>query len=77
MALGWRRVRELRRRNGLSQADLARLSGVGQDTISNLESGRHEPRPSTLRKIAAVFGVEVANLYDEPQRIVRIPGPWL
>lgn len=58
-------VKELRRRRGWSQKDLARESGVGQDTISGLESGRHEARPSTLRKIAGAFGVEVTDLFGE------------
>ncbi len=56
-------VRELRRRKGWSQQDLAGASGVGQDTISSLELGRHQPRPSTLRKIAGALGVEVADLF--------------
>lgn len=64
-------VRELRRRKGWSQQDLADASGVGQDTISSLELGRHQPRPSTLRKIAAAFGVEVADLFRE----VATAGP--
>lgn len=63
-------VRKLRRRKGWSQQDLASASGVGQDTISSLELGRHEPRPSTLRKIANAFGVEVEDLFggvDNPK----------
>ncbi len=58
-------VKEMRRRRGWSQKDLAKASGVGQDTISGLESGRHEPRPSTLRKIASALDVEVADLFQE------------
>ncbi len=63
-------VRELRRRKGWSQQNLADASGVGQDTISSLELGRHQPRPSTLRKIAGALGVEVANLFGE-----SVPSP--
>jgi len=59
-------VKEIRRRKGWSQKDLAEESGVGQDTISGLESGRHEPRPSTLRKLADALGVEVADFFREP-----------
>jgi transcriptional regulator with XRE-family HTH domain len=59
-------LRELRRRKGLSQKDLAGKSGVGQDTISGIEAGRHEPRPSTLRKLADALGVEVEDLFREP-----------
>ena len=60
-------LRELRRRKGLSQKDLAVASGVGQDTISGIESGRHEPRPSTLRKLADTLGVEVADFFGETE----------
>ncbi len=60
-------LKELRRRKGWSQKDLARRSGVGQDTISGIESGRHEARPSTLRKLAEALGVEVTDLFRESQ----------
>jgi transcriptional regulator with XRE-family HTH domain len=59
-------LKDLRRRRGWSQKDLAEESGVGQDTISGIESGRHEPRPSTLRKLADALGVEVADFFREP-----------
>jgi transcriptional regulator with XRE-family HTH domain len=58
-------VKEIRRRKGWSQKDLAEESGVGQDTISGIESGRHEPRPSTLRKLADALDVEVADFFRE------------
>jgi transcriptional regulator with XRE-family HTH domain len=59
-------VKEIRRRKGWSQKDLAEESGVGQDTISGIESGRHEPRPSTLRKLADALDVQVADFFREP-----------
>jgi transcriptional regulator with XRE-family HTH domain len=60
-------LRELRRRKGLSQKDLAKKSGIGQDSISGIESGRHQARPSTLRKLADALGVEVEDLFREPE----------
>jgi transcriptional regulator with XRE-family HTH domain len=60
-------LRNLRRSKGLSQKDLAVASGVGQDTISGIESGRHEPRPSTLRKLANALDVEVADFFGESE----------
>ncbi len=72
-------VRELRRRKGWSQQELADASGVGQDTISSLELGRHEPRPSTLRKIAGALGVEVADLFggaDTPKAVAPPSREW-
>lgn len=58
-------LRELRRRKGLSQKDLAIKSGVGQDSISAIESGRHQARPSTLRKLAEALEVEVEDFFRE------------
>jgi transcriptional regulator with XRE-family HTH domain len=59
-------LREFRRQKGWSQKDLADESGVGQDTISGIERGQHEPRPSTLRKLADALDVEVADFFREP-----------
>jgi len=48
---------------GLSITELAGLAGLVYDTISNLEEGRtRKPRGKTIRKIAAVLGVEMETL---------------
>ncbi len=66
-------LKDLRRQKGWSQKDLAKISGVGQDTISGIESGRHEPRPSTLRKLAGALDVEVADFFKEPVPLDEAP----
>jgi transcriptional regulator with XRE-family HTH domain len=64
---GLRELREIRLRRGLSQADLSAMTGVAEFTISEIESGkRANPRPSTLRRLAQGLGVEVTDLYGEP-----------
>ncbi len=68
-------VRRIRLEKGLSQQDLADESGVGQDTISGIESGRHEPRPSTLRKLAKTLDVEVADFFKEPVLSGKVEPP--
>ena len=60
-----RRLREERQLRGWSQRDLARETGVNTDTISGIETGQHEPRPSTLRKLAEGLGIEVRDLFME------------
>ena len=60
------RLKEERQFRGWSQRDLARETGVNTDTISGLETGQHEPRPSTLRKLAEGLGIEVRDLFMEP-----------
>jgi len=46
-----RRLREIRTRLGLSQRHLARVSGVANATISQIEAGRLNPTVSMLKKI--------------------------
>jgi DNA-binding XRE family transcriptional regulator len=60
-------LRRIRRMRGLSQLDLAALSGVSQYTITEVETGRREPRPSTLRKLADALEVEVADFFQESE----------
>jgi transcriptional regulator with XRE-family HTH domain len=60
------RVKEERQLRGWSQRDLARETGVNTDTISGIETGQHEPRPSTMRKLAEGLGIEVRDLFMEP-----------
>ncbi len=47
-----RQLKDLRIRLGLTQADLAKASNLGQSTISALETGRQSPWPSTRRALA-------------------------
>lgn len=59
------RLKEERLRNGWSQKDLAQESKTNVDTISGIETGQHEPRPSTLRKLAKALSIEVRDLFEE------------
>ena len=45
--------------HGLSQAELGRRCGVSQPAIARLESGEHEPRLATLRRIAHALNAEL------------------
>src|SRR5215208_4803707 len=65
----------MRREKGLSQQELADLAGVGQDSISAIETGKHEPHPRTLRKLAKALDVEVADFFKEPALpLAEAPG---
>lgn len=48
---GWtpEEVAALRRRLGLSQAKMARVLGVRQQTVSEWETGRYRPRGASAR----------------------------
>ena len=47
----------------MNQADLARLSGLGRDSISTYVRGRSVPSPQNLQKIAKALGVDKDILY--------------
>ena len=51
-------VRELRRKAGLTQTELARIAGTSQPTIAAYEAGRKSPTLQTLSRIARAVGLE-------------------
>ena len=55
-------LRRLRLANFLSQAELARRSGVHALTITRLESGRTAPSTRTVRALAAALDVAPGEL---------------
>jgi transcriptional regulator with XRE-family HTH domain len=55
-------LRRLRRQRGLNQQALAVKAGVSLGYLSRLEVGMHDPRLSTLRKLAKALGVPVTEL---------------
>jgi len=55
-------LKEWREHRLLTQAELAAHSGVAETTINRIEKGRHEPRFSTIRKLAEALGVAPAEL---------------
>lgn len=46
----------------MSQAELARRTGLSQGHISELERGDKEPRPATMQNLAAGLGVPLPAL---------------
>ncbi|MGU3293137.1 helix-turn-helix domain-containing protein [Williamsia sp. M5A3_1d] len=56
------RVRLLRGRAGLSLSELARRSGVGKSSLSDLEAGRRNPTIETLYALCTPLGVPMTAL---------------
>ena len=55
-------LREIRRKKVISQAELAKVSGVAEGTISRIETGKHVPQFVTIRKLAKALGVEPGDI---------------
>lgn len=60
-------VKEMRRRNGLTQMDLSMKSGVGLRFVRDLEQGKTTLRLDKVNQVLALFGTEMGP--------VKIPQP--
>ncbi|MFD0932764.1 DUF4870 domain-containing protein [Psychroflexus salinarum] len=59
-----KRVKELRRRKGLSQEELTENSGLSLRTIQRIENGETEPTGDTLKRISKALNVNPEELTD-------------
>lgn len=55
-------IKNFRRQKGLSQEQLAKISGLSRSSIINFEHGYRDPRVRDLRKIARALDVPVEQL---------------
>jgi transcriptional regulator with XRE-family HTH domain len=56
-------VRAQRRLAQVSQRNLARMAGVSDSYLSQLERGNYRPSPQVVKAIAQAFGLEPRQLY--------------
>lgn len=70
------KLREIRRLRGLSQKDVARLSGVGEKTISSFETGQRigSLKLAQLKKLLSVYGLTEADFFGSS--VERQIAPW-
>ena len=64
------RLKSLRKRRGLSQAEVARAVFVAQNTYSYYENGKRDIPTATLVRLAELYGVSVDYILcrtDEPR----------
>ncbi len=60
-----RKIREIRKKKGISSDKLGELVGLSGPAIRNIEAGRRKIKLETLEKIAKALGVSVAELLEE------------
>ena len=60
-----RRLRAIRSERGLSQRQLARVSGVANATISQIEAGRLNPTVSMLKKVLDGFPISLSEFFAD------------
>jgi transcriptional regulator with XRE-family HTH domain len=62
-----RALQALRRSTGVSLSELARRSGVGKATLSELEAGHRNPTLETLCALTTALGVPLGAVLPEPE----------
>ena len=62
-----RNVKELRQARGLTQVQMAKVSGLPRATWSNLESGAANPTLSVLHKVALALQVSLEEIIARPR----------
>ena len=60
-------IRQLREMRGMTQQQMAKLSGVPRPTWANLESGAANPTLSVLTKVATALQVTLEELVSPPR----------
>lgn len=72
------RIREKRKALGLTLKQLGAVIGVSEGGMSHYETGRREPDPDTLKRIATALGVSVDYLLgndDDSKSVQSVPDP--
>ncbi|MXW34925.1 MAG: helix-turn-helix transcriptional regulator [Chloroflexi bacterium] len=64
------RIREARRRRGLSQSEVSQMAGITQASLSNYETGKRELPLTTMMNLAASLDVPVGDLMAIPEVII-------
>lgn len=71
------RLKQLRKKKGITQEELGKILGVGKSTICQYERGTRKPDIEMLKRIAQFFGVSIDYLLggSNPD-ISLIPGTY-
>lgn len=64
-------IRALRRRHGLTQAELAHRAGTSQPVVSAYEGGHRDPTYSTLRRLIEAGGERLELVASAPHADLR------
>ncbi|MGF3112972.1 helix-turn-helix transcriptional regulator [Facklamia sp. P9177] len=57
------RLEEIRKKNGITQEELATIVEVSRQTIGSLENGRYNPSIILAFKIARYFDLQIEDIF--------------
>jgi transcriptional regulator with XRE-family HTH domain len=59
------KIREIRKKRGLTQEELAWKSGISLNFMGQIERGHKKPSIKTLKKISEILGIPPAAFFEE------------
>lgn len=59
-----KRIREYRKRIGLTQFQLAERLGIDDKHLSRIELGKNMPQANTIVRLAEVFRIDIKDLFE-------------
>ncbi|MCG8382641.1 MAG: helix-turn-helix transcriptional regulator [Gammaproteobacteria bacterium] len=57
------KLRELRSKSSISQADMGRILNVSRQTINSIENGKYDPSLPLAFKIAEYFNLKIEDIF--------------
>lgn len=70
-----RRIREIRAAQGLNLEQLARLTGISAPALSLIETGKRDPRLTTLKRIADALRAPLATIIADGSHTAEPGAP--
>ena len=71
MSIG-KRIKELRKKHGLNQAELGEIIGLTYSAVSSIESDRSEPTSKVIMKLSELFKVSADYLLTGKEEPIGI-----
>lgn len=66
------KLRQLRETKRLSMASVFQMTGVSVSSISNIETGKTDPRMSTVTQLLSCYGASLSDVESSPPRFVGL-----
>ena len=70
-----KRIRETRAAQGLNLEQLARLTGISAPALSLIETGKRDPRLTTLKRIADALRTPLATIIADGSQTAEPTAP--
>jgi len=67
------RIKIFRENKNLSMNELAKKAGIGQSTLSYIESGQRQPTFEIVERIVNALGMTLAEFFTEDQEKTKLP----